>query len=41
MKPNIAIIVAHPDDLAHAMGGTAWLLKDRYKLHAFSYRVRR
>lgn len=34
-KPNIAFVVAHPDDLAHAMGGTAWLLKERYKLHVF------
>ena len=34
-KPNIAVVVAHPDDLAHAMGGTAWLLKDRYQLHVF------
>ncbi|MBI5725641.1 MAG: PIG-L family deacetylase [Planctomycetes bacterium] len=34
-RPNIAVVVAHPDDLAHAMGGTAWLLKDKYKLHVF------
>ncbi len=32
---NIAIVVAHPDDVAFCMGGTAWLLKDRYKLHVF------
>lgn len=30
---TIVCVVAHPDDLAHGMGGTAWLLKDRYKLH--------
>ncbi|MBI5725642.1 MAG: PIG-L family deacetylase [Planctomycetes bacterium] len=34
-KPNIAFVVAHPDDVAFGMGGTAWLLKDRYKLHVF------
>lgn len=34
-KPVIAFIVAHPDDVAHAMGGTAWLLKQKYKLHVF------
>jgi len=30
---NILCTEAHPDDVVHAMGGTAWLLKDRYKLH--------
>lgn len=30
---SILCVMAHPDDLAHGMGGTAWLLKDRYKLH--------
>lgn len=30
---NILCVMAHPDDLAHGMGGTAWLLKDRYRLH--------
>ncbi len=32
---NIAFVVAHPDDLAHSMGGTALLLKDDYRLHVF------
>ncbi len=31
-KRNIVITAAHPDDTV-AMGGTALLLKDRYKLH--------
>jgi LmbE family N-acetylglucosaminyl deacetylase len=30
---SIVFIVAHPDDVADGMGGTAWLLKDKYKLH--------
>ena len=30
---NILCTAAHPDDIVHAMGGTAWLLKDRYKFH--------
>ncbi len=30
---NILCTAAHPDDIVHAMGGTALLLKDRYKLH--------
>ncbi len=30
---NILCTAAHPDDVVHAMGGTAMLLKDRYKLH--------
>ena len=29
----ILLVVAHPDDVAYGMGGTAWLLKDRYDLH--------
>ena len=32
-RPPIAFVVAHPDDIAFSMGGTAWLLKDRYRLH--------
>jgi LmbE family N-acetylglucosaminyl deacetylase len=32
---NIMFLVAHPDDLACTMGGTALLLKDRYRLHVF------
>jgi len=32
-RPAIAFIVAHPDDVALSMGGTALLLKDKYKLH--------
>lgn len=34
-RPNIAFIVSHPDDVAFSFGGTAWLLKDRYRLHVF------
>lgn len=34
-KPNIAFIIAHPDDLSHSMGGTAYLLKSEYQLHVF------
>jgi LmbE family N-acetylglucosaminyl deacetylase len=30
---SILYIYAHPDDIS-TMGGTAWLLKDKYKLHA-------
>jgi LmbE family N-acetylglucosaminyl deacetylase len=30
---NIAIIVTHPDDWAAGVGGTALLLKDRYRFH--------
>lgn len=30
---NILIIVPHPDDVAFGMGGTALLLKERYRLH--------
>ncbi len=32
-KPPVVFVVAHPDDVAFSMGGTAWLLKDRYQLH--------
>ena len=32
---SIVFIVAHPDDVAHAMGGTAWLLHKQYDLHVF------
>ena len=30
---NIVIVFVHQDDSAFGMGGTAYLLKDRYKLH--------
>ena len=32
---SILFIVAHPDDLAFGMGGTALLMKDKFKLHIF------
>lgn len=32
-KPSIVCIAAHPDDIAHSMGGTALLLKDAYQIH--------
>lgn len=32
---SVFFIVAHPDDVAHAMGGTAWLLHKKYNLHVF------
>ncbi|MCZ7644686.1 MAG: PIG-L family deacetylase [Planctomycetota bacterium] len=32
-KPNIVCIFGHPDDATFVMGGTAMLLKDRYKIH--------
>ncbi len=32
-KPNITFLVAHPDDIAHSMGGTACLLQESYHLH--------
>ncbi len=32
---SIVFIVAHPDDVAHAMGGTAWLLHNKYNIHVF------
>ena len=34
-RPNVAFVVAHPDDVAFSFGGTAWLLHDRYRLHVF------
>jgi LmbE family N-acetylglucosaminyl deacetylase len=30
---NAVIINVHPDDWEFGMGGTAWLLKDRYRFH--------
>ena len=33
IKPKIVFIIAHPDDLSHSMGGTAFLLKQDYDLH--------
>jgi len=30
---SILFVVAHPDDVAYGMGGTALLLKGKYKLH--------
>lgn len=30
---SIVFVVAHPDDVARAMGGTAWLLRKKYRLH--------
>jgi LmbE family N-acetylglucosaminyl deacetylase len=32
-RPVIVYIVAHPDDIAHSLGGAALLLKERYRLH--------
>lgn len=34
-KQNIVIVCAHPDDVAHSMGGTAYLLKENYDFHIF------
>lgn len=34
-RPPVAFVLAHPDDLDHSMGGTAWMLKDAYDLHVF------
>lgn len=31
--PSIVFVIAHPDDLSNSMGGTACLLKKRYRLH--------
>jgi LmbE family N-acetylglucosaminyl deacetylase len=31
--PNMLIITAHPDDWEFTMGGTAYLLKDKYHIH--------
>jgi LmbE family N-acetylglucosaminyl deacetylase len=30
---SILLITAHPDDVAYACGGTAWMLKQRFRLH--------
>jgi LmbE family N-acetylglucosaminyl deacetylase len=30
---SILFVVAHPDDVADGMGGTAFILKDKYRLH--------
>jgi LmbE family N-acetylglucosaminyl deacetylase len=32
-RPVVVYIVAHPDDIAHSLSGTALLLKDRCRLH--------
>ena len=32
-KPNVIIVTAHPDDRECAMGGTAYLMKDKYNIH--------
>jgi len=32
-RRSVIFIVPHPDDLAYGMGGTAYLLKEKYKLH--------
>ncbi len=32
-RPNIVFVVGHPDDVPLSFGGTAWLLKDLYRLH--------
>ncbi len=32
-RRNILFVEAHPDDIVHGMGGTAWRLKDDYDLH--------
>ena len=32
-QESIVFITAHPDDVAYACGGTAWLLKEKYDLH--------
>jgi LmbE family N-acetylglucosaminyl deacetylase len=34
-RRTITFLVAHPDDVAHAMSGTALLLKEQYDLHVF------
>jgi LmbE family N-acetylglucosaminyl deacetylase len=33
VKRKVIFLVAHPDDVACGAGGTAWLLKDHYKIH--------
>jgi LmbE family N-acetylglucosaminyl deacetylase len=35
ISESVVFIVAHPDDVANAMGGTAWLLREKYNLHVF------
>jgi len=30
---TVVIVIVHPDDLAFGLGGTAWLLKAKYKIH--------
>ncbi len=35
-KRNIVFLIVHPDDLAHSMGGTAYLLKDKYNLNVLA-----
>jgi len=32
-KRAVAIVMAHPDDVDNSMGGTAWLLRNAYRLH--------
>ena len=32
-KPAVLIIAAHPDDWEYSMGGTAFLMKDKYNIH--------
>lgn len=32
-RPAVVFVVAHPDDVAFYMGGTAWLLKEHCDLH--------
>ncbi|MDX2189478.1 MAG: PIG-L deacetylase family protein [Bacteroidota bacterium] len=32
-KRNVLIVTAHPDDWEIVMGGTAYLLKDKYQIH--------
>ena len=39
-KESIVFITAHPDDVAYACGGTAWLLREKYDLHARIIRPR-
>ncbi len=33
---TILLFQAHPDDVAACIGGTAWMLKDQYRLHTIS-----
>jgi len=32
-RPTMLIVTAHPDDWEFCMGGTAWLLKDKFNIH--------